>query len=248
MKRVVCLAALGLMLAVPTATAQDAQPIRGGGGFNDAPRLAPGSYTDSIRIGETLHYGVPLAEGEQLTARATLSLDTRGTFEAFVLNSQIYSSLRNETYGPELPAADQEQRNQTGPMTVELRSYPASGGSESPNLHYFTLQFEQTQFQARPPKRQFDLALDIEVSGAGASGSGAPPVVVKDGPAPRDQREALEPRPSAPADGEEPAPGASGVGGVDLLVLALAGIGGLVGGLILGASATMALGRRSRAA
>lgn len=246
MRRVVCLAALGLVLGAPTAAAQDAEPIRGGGGFNDAPRLAPGSYTDSIRIGETLHYAVPLADGQQLTAEATVSLRIRGQVEAFKLDGELYSPFRDDIFVNDNITTQQDQRSQSGPMTVELTTPTASAEGEGPpGLWYFTVALDRIEYFPRPPKRQFDLGLEFQVPGA-AQGA-PPPRPVRDGPRPLDQREALEPRPSsAPADREQPAPETSGIDGADLLVLAVAGIGGLVGGLVFGASATMALRRRSR--
>lgn len=245
MRRVACLAVLGLLLAVPTAAAQDAQPIRGGGGFNDAPRLRPGSYTDSIRIGETLHYAVAVGEGQQVTARATAALVARDPAEAYFLEGQLYSPLRSEV-SPQDLVARQAQRNKSGPMNIELMSPTASAESEVvPGLWYVTVELDRTEFFRRPPKRQFDLRLEIDVPGA-AQGTGPP--LVRNGPPPGNQQEALEPRASGARPNGE-APGTAGAEGPDLLVLALAAVGGLAGGLILGAGAMALRGRsRSRAA
>lgn len=239
-----CAAAAVLLLGAPPALAQDARPTRGGGGFNDAPRLKPGTYSDSIRIGETLHYAVPVGPGQQLTARGRLALRTRGPADSFVLDGQLYGSLRGEE-DPQDITTQQDQSNRSGPMTVELTSSPAGEGTERPGVHYFTLDFDNLAFEKRPSKRQFPLVVDVEVTGAGAGGSGEPSVTAGDGPPPADQREALAPSPARPepGDGSPPGSGAAdrGPGGFGL------GLGGLVGGLVLGAAA-MAARRRSRAA
>jgi Ca-activated chloride channel family protein len=60
------------LLAPGTAHAQqrDARPAVGGGSFNDAPLLAPGRYTDTVRIGERLYYAFNVKGGQRLHIRA----------------------------------------------------------------------------------------------------------------------------------------------------------------------------------
>lgn len=66
-------------LALPAvATAQQqapeftGEPIVGGGSFNDAPRLEPATYTDTVVSGETNFYRVALQRGQRLEASATV--------------------------------------------------------------------------------------------------------------------------------------------------------------------------------
>jgi len=70
-------------LALPAgATAQQqapeftGEPIVGGGSFNDAPRLEPGTYTDTVVSGETNFYRVALQRGQRLAASATVDAST----------------------------------------------------------------------------------------------------------------------------------------------------------------------------
>ena len=65
--------ALALLLAAPAAAqAQSATPVVGGGSFNTAPLLTPGSYADTVAAGETVYWKVALAKGQVLSARATV--------------------------------------------------------------------------------------------------------------------------------------------------------------------------------
>jgi Ca-activated chloride channel family protein len=65
-------------LALPAGAAgQEAseftgEPIVGGGSFNDAPRVEPGTYTDTVVSGETNFYRVALLRGQRLEASATV--------------------------------------------------------------------------------------------------------------------------------------------------------------------------------
>lgn len=48
----------------PVAAQGAGKPVIGGASFNDAPRLTPGVYTDSLRAGEQLIYRVPVGWGQ----------------------------------------------------------------------------------------------------------------------------------------------------------------------------------------
>jgi Ca-activated chloride channel family protein len=70
----VLIAALALLFAPASAHAQDGKPIVGGGSFNTAPLLAPGTYADTVAAGETVYWKIRLAKGQQLTAKATVDV------------------------------------------------------------------------------------------------------------------------------------------------------------------------------
>jgi Ca-activated chloride channel family protein len=61
---------LAALVAAPAAHAQAARPAVGGGSFNDAPLLAPGSYHDTIRPGERLYYAFTVQPGQRLHVTA----------------------------------------------------------------------------------------------------------------------------------------------------------------------------------
>jgi len=101
--------ALACLLAPTGAAAQapDGRPVVGGGSFNTAPLLKPGSYTDTIvTTGETTYYRVANKKGQRLSASAVF--DASG-FETDVnrpgyvrgiglvqYDVKIYSPLRQE--------------------------------------------------------------------------------------------------------------------------------------------------------
>ena len=49
-----------------------AKAVVGGGSFNNAPLLAPGTYSDTVAAGETVYWKVRLAKGQVLQVKATV--------------------------------------------------------------------------------------------------------------------------------------------------------------------------------
>jgi len=76
---VLALAMAAVAVSMSPAGAQRAQPVEGGGSFNDAPIVGPGTYRDTIRPSERLFYAIEVLPGQKLNARAviegTLSTD-----------------------------------------------------------------------------------------------------------------------------------------------------------------------------
>jgi Ca-activated chloride channel family protein len=67
------LAALVLAAPAPAQPAPDrAQPVVGGGSFNAAPLLEPGTYRDTVLTGEYLYYAIALEAGQRLHVRARI--------------------------------------------------------------------------------------------------------------------------------------------------------------------------------
>jgi Ca-activated chloride channel family protein len=71
--------------AIPAAAAPlpaprpgPARPVESGSSFNDAPVIGPGTYTDSITMGETRYYRVPLRWGQRMAVGATFSVPGQG--------------------------------------------------------------------------------------------------------------------------------------------------------------------------
>lgn len=123
-------ASLGLLmafalaaLAAPPARGQSADrptPVVGGGTFNTAPRVAPGTYRDTILPNENLFYAIDVRSGQTLSA--TLELD--GVDERTYDLSTV-STVRVQLHGP-LRDADP---NFTGFATT-LRMFPIEAVSE----------------------------------------------------------------------------------------------------------------------
>ena len=72
-RMIVAIAAAALALPAP-ASAQGgaAKPVVGGGSFNTAPLLAPGTYSDTVAAGETVYWKVRMAKGQVLQVKATV--------------------------------------------------------------------------------------------------------------------------------------------------------------------------------
>ena len=64
--------ALAVLLAVAAPAAAQTTPAVGGGSFNAAPLLEPGTYRDTVLSGEYLYYGVRLEAGQRLHVRVRI--------------------------------------------------------------------------------------------------------------------------------------------------------------------------------
>jgi hypothetical protein len=84
------------ILAFPAAAhAQEGTPVVGGGSFNTAPLIKPGTYSDTVAAGETVYWKVTLQKGQVLHVRATV--DT-SEIETDVTASDYEEGLDNLDY------------------------------------------------------------------------------------------------------------------------------------------------------
>jgi hypothetical protein len=243
MRRVAGLACALALVAPSAARAQDSSartPVVGGGSFNAAPLLEPGSYRDTILPNEFLYYGVKLAVGERLHVRARIaSSDWQAWTDAvsgFAVN--LATPLRQvlpdpvaedvlgngaAAFGPvgEENMAKQLRWDFYGPRVMTLPDALEQTTYEGPGVWYLAFNaFTAGQHQVA----EFPVEFDIDVEGE----AGAEP------PAPT-------PRATATATaGSDDAAG--GDGGPGLGALAGLGAAGVAAGLVLGG----ALGRRRR--
>ena len=204
--------ALALLLAV---VAGAPEPVVGGGSFNTAPVVEPGTYRDTLLPGERLFYGIELAAGQQL--RIAAELDAGEVVPAAGFSVGLQTPLR------EVEVLDLVEEDVTGNGTVtpdlgdriEFVSVPvlaASGAREEsigyrgPGTWYVSLYM--SSLDQEPQRVEVPVTLELEVRGE---------------PQP-DTR--LEPMP-APERESGPSTGA----------LLGAGLGGLVVGLIGGGAA-----------
>lgn len=132
MKRALAVAAL-LLCAAP-AGAQE--PVRGGASFRRAPVLEPGEHRDTIRPGETLYYGVDVAEGEVLVVRAILRSGDR--VRPLATRLRIYNAQRVE----DPTALDAGFIRPPGTLGLVTRSAAVGGSSvdhPTPGIQYFSV-------------------------------------------------------------------------------------------------------------
>jgi hypothetical protein len=158
--RLLLLVAIATGIALTAAPARAQTPIAGGGSFNDAPVLEPGSYADTLRGGEQLFYGVKLERGQSVTATATV--EGRSTTSYF-MDLKLYSSLRKEIGEGTEPFGQEDRR-------VELRAQ--SEPAEQPGIHFISIAAREGGKADAP--EQFDTRIEFRVTGAAATPTPTP--------------------------------------------------------------------------
>jgi Ca-activated chloride channel homolog len=267
-RALVALAAVAMLALPAPALAQGAtaKPIVGGGSFNTAPLLAPGTYSDTVAAGETVYWKVRLAKGQVLRVKATVDTSQiqtdpladgydrgLGNLTYFL---DIFSPLREQlseesggTYNSASarlegsPDAGAKTGTATGPRVLGFEQILASDYNEdkfpAPGEWYVSLNAaDSATFPADVPA-ELPIELDVEVMGQAQPSSAD---FAKALPGPQKQQPASPDTSSGPerlfATTDEPADPA--------LTLALVAVIALLGGLVLGVLAigVLGLGRR----
>ena len=144
------LVALATASALTAAPAAAQTPIAGGGSFNDAPVLEPGTYADTLRGGEQLFYGVALRPGQQIEATATI--EGRSTTSSF-MDLKLYSAQREEVGEGSDPFGQQDRR-------IELQA--AGEPADLPGIAFISVAARGGEADA---PEQFDTRIDFQVTG-----------------------------------------------------------------------------------
>ena len=228
MRRAAWLTAAALLCTAAPAAAQT--PAVGGGSFNAAPLLAPGTYRDTVRSGEFLYYGVALAAGQRLHVRVRIRGVDPATWERaadpFTIN--LHTPQR-ETVTPAVDEDVAGNGNTSAGIVVTDRASarrlrwdfygpPASPFAEAVDAGTYTgpgtwyVSLHPVSVDAPLP---IELPVEIAVDADGAP---------QDEPA--DPRPASTATPSAVA-----APASGGDGGAGLPALLGLGVAGLAAGL-----------------
>jgi Ca-activated chloride channel homolog len=252
--------AVALALAFPAAAdAQGGSPVVGGGSFNTAPLLKPGSYSDTVAAGETVYWKVAMAKGQILRVKGTV--DT-SEIETDVTKSDYLDGLDNLDYELSLYTPLREPLSDEldwGDATVELSGDDEAGVKTGEAAGPRALGFEQIlgpdysveKFPAPgnwyvslsaadsdiyPAELPAELPVELEVTVEGqAEPSSANFADKLPGPTP-------EPTASPAAPTTELLAGDAGAGD-PALTIGLVAILALLGGLGLGALATKLLVR-----
>jgi Ca-activated chloride channel homolog len=233
------LVAAALLAAAAPARAQSrATPVVGGGSFNAAPLLAPGTYRDTVLTGEYLYYAIALEAGQRLHVRARILDMDAETWDrataAFSIN--LHTPQREPVSSPvdedvagngntdpgSITDANLRERLRWDFYGPRARPFAAASGGpayDGPGTWYVSLHPVRVGERA---KVELPVELELAVDGE--------PVDEEPDPQP-----APSPAPTPAAtpgggDGEGPGP------------LAVAGLGAL--GLVVGLGAGTALGRR----
>jgi hypothetical protein len=239
--RRIALAAVGLALAIAApARAQDTggTPVVGGGSFNTAPTLTPGTYRDTILPAEYLYYGFKLEAGQQLHVTADTDIDAAdvNAMGVLYLSLNIHTPSRVSNPNSNQPG-DNKSALQTGGDNTRLaissdvvrpdQDNGASGLWPGAGIYYLAVHTSYTGDRFPPPRSEIPFTFTATIDGQAEPSTTDTPT-----PAPTAARTAL---PSAGAhDVDEDGPSAA----------LAAGFG--VGGILIGVVAGIARRRRRR--
>lgn len=143
------LAAAGLVVQGP-ARAQVA--VEGGGSFNDAPLVAPGSYSDRIKPTEVVYWAFEVARGQTFTVSTTITVVPGDS-------SSAGAGVTLRTHAPDRDQADFAVASFDGsrPTSLTLKA----GGQ--PGRWFASLQLAG---DAALAGRDFPVQLNVAVEGA----------------------------------------------------------------------------------
>lgn len=269
---VLALAAVALVLPAAPALAQGgaARPVVGGGSFNTAPLLGPGTYDDTVAAGETVYWKVRIAKGQVLQVKATvdtsqiqtdpLADDYDSGLANLAYHLDIFSPLReqlSEESGGRYDSASARLEGAreagakagtaTGPRALGFEQILATDYNKdkfpAPGEWYVSLNAADSGLFPTNIPAELPVELEIQVLGRPEASSAD---FARSLPGPSKQQP-NSPTPSGPAGTEalfaspdEPADPA--------LTIALVAVIALLGGVVLGAMAMVVLGLGRRRA
>jgi hypothetical protein len=223
------LAVVLAVLGAGPASAQEYEPVVGGGSFNAAPILEPGRYRDTLLPTEYLYYAFRLEPGQRLhvTANGDMPIED---FQRLGL-SDITANLHSPTRSRYLSTPDFDVRGNfrvegdppldiTGPTATAEEDTAVHGPWYGPGVAYLAFYAIYSGPSGVPPKAEVPFHFEVEVQGAAQSTPTPSP----------------SPTPT-PSPTATPAPAVDDQDGVEPAVAAGFGVGGLlvgvVGGIVL---------------
>jgi Ca-activated chloride channel family protein len=259
------LAVAALALPAPAlAQGGAAKAVVGGGSFNNAPLLAPGTYSDTVAAGETVYWKVRLAKGQVLQVKATvdtsqiqtdaLANDYNQALAGLEYHLDIFSPLReqlSEESGGRYDSASARLEGSreagakagtaTGPRVLGFEQILATDYNKdkfpAPGEWYVSLNAADSALLPADVPAELPVELDVQVIGQPQASSAD---FARSLPGPQKQQPTA-PTPNAPA-------GPATFAAVDqpadpALTIAIVAVIALLGGLALGALAIVVLGR-----
>lgn len=250
---------IAALAGAQVATAQDdgGRPVVGGGSFNTAPVLEPGSYEDTLLLGETLFYAVRLTEGQTLRVTATLDagledVDDAPNYATALFIGELFTPLRDSVSSTrDLGTSEDDSDAQVVVTELDAAVGPLPAADEAetdytgPGLYYVIVNLTESVVDLGAPI-ELPLALEVEVggrpggdpgAGIGFAGAGEP------GAAQPGERAADE-RDSREDTGETDREGADD-DGANVVLLVAGGVGGLAAGGLLGIGGIVLLRHRA---
>jgi Ca-activated chloride channel family protein len=259
------LAAAALALPAPAlAQGGAAKAVVGGGSFNNAPLLAPGTYSDTVAAGETVYWKVRLAKGQVLQVKATVDTsqiqsdvfadDYDKGLAGLDYHLDIFSPLReqlSEESGGRYDSASARLEGSadagakagtaTGPRVLGFEQILASDYDKAkfpaPGEWYVSLNAADSALSPANVPAELPVELEVQVIGPAQASSAD---FARSLPGPQKQQ------PNAPTPDASSGPAALFAAPDEpadpALTIALVAVIALAGGLVLGALAIVVLG------
>jgi hypothetical protein len=222
---------LALVLAAPAAAQSgrvvppDEKPVVGGGSFNAAPILEPGSYRDTILPAEYLYYAVKVAPGQRLHLTGATDQPTEVDLlrdlgvPAVYLTIMSPTRMESSSGGTSTVQGDLDSQGGAdfvGPTAEAADDRDTGGPWTSSGIYFLSVQAVWRGSEPEPPKAEIPFHFTISLEGQAKA------------------RVTPTPTPSPTATATATAsPGGEGSGGTGA-VAAGAGVGGLLIGVIAG--------------
>ena len=250
------LIAVALVLAAPAlAHAQAGKPVVGGGSFNTAPLLAPGTYADTVAAGETVYWKIKLAKGQKLTAKAIVDVsqietdvsksDYESGLDLLDYTISILTPLREpvgEEYDYRDASSDLEGDDGTGVKTGTAVSPRVLGFEQILQGEFNVAKFpapgdwyvavSAADSDSSPAEQPVELPLELELTVDGAAQASSP-----------DFAKGLATPTPEPTEGPAELAGATTDPGSPAVTILLVAVLALLGGVGLGALAARVLPR-----
>jgi hypothetical protein len=228
--RLVLGAVLALVLAAP-AVAQTTvgTPVVGGGSFNTAPILEPGTFRDTILPAEYLYYGFRLEAGQQLHVKAKADIDGADVYRMGVLyiSLNIHTPTRVTNVNSNQPG-DHKSAIYSGGENEELaissdvvrpdQDVASTGTWPGAGVYYLAVHTAYTGDRFPPPRSEIPFTFTATISGQAQAST-------TDTPTPTATPSAT-PKPVVRASDEG--------GGPPPSVAAVFGVGGILIGVVAG--------------
>jgi hypothetical protein len=237
---VFALAVITVAAVAMPAAGQRVGQVEGGGSFNDAPIVAPGRYTDTIRPKERLFYAIEVQPGQKLKARAVIE----GTLSTDDSPIRSEMKMHNPTRD-EIPGQLAIHQVWSRDSTLRLAGDKVGEGEQffsDPGLYYVAIALGQGR------RSQFDVDLKFTLKGTPVEPDPTP----TEGPSPTgEETPAEEPTEDPTPEETQQPPAGSGsasppTGGDDEFPVGLF-VGFFVAGALGGSAVELFRGARARA-
>jgi Ca-activated chloride channel homolog len=218
------------LLAAPAAAQEpEGKPVVGGGSFNAAPLLEPGTYHDTVLPSEYLYYAVRLEAGQNIHVTATSDADPDvyfGLAVSFVEVRLLAPSRDRMRTDPDwdttgtFSSSDNHPAELFGPTVSGEEDEATSGPWEGPGIYYISVYAAYSGSQSDPPRVEIPFHFELEVEGEAVATPTPEPTATPSPKATARQRQT-----SSDDDGPTPTV-AAGAGVAGLLI-------GVIGGIVL---------------